>query len=158
MCPLNITFLYKFLYLTSKYVPLILHNYKQLKNVRNSETYVSFIVSNQENIIITTERNWRERKKMVRWIILCVFFLFFFSFFFFCFKSYWTKLPSKILTLTSLVSFLFISNITGQTAFIPRSKVYLRFVFWNCRKFFLKKTWSQSVYILTDCLPKTWNL
>ena len=52
MCPLNITLLYKFLYLTSKYVALILRYYKQLKNFRISETYVF-----QENIMITRKEN-----------------------------------------------------------------------------------------------------
>ena len=94
--------------------------------------------------MITTERNWRERKN---WLdeLFCAFF--FFCFFVFCFKSYWTKLLSKVLKLTTLVSFLFIANITGQTAFIKRSKLFLRFVFWNCRKFFFKKNLkSVSLY------------
>ena len=110
MCPLNITLLYKFLYLTSKYVALILRYYKQLKNFRISETYVF-----QENIMITRKENWRERKYCLGKLFCALFF---------CFKSYWTKLSPKVLTLNSLVSFLFIASITGQTAFIPRSKLF----------------------------------
>ena len=133
MCPLNITFLYKFLYLTSKHVPLILRYYKQLKNFRISKTYVF-----QENIMITTEKNSRERKNCLDGL--------FCPFFCFVFKSYLTKLPSKFLTLTSLVSFLFIENITGRTAFIQRSKLFLCFVFWNCQKFEKKNLKSVSLY------------
>ena len=80
-----------------------IHYYRQLKNVRHSKTYVFFIVSNQENILITTEKNWRERKNCLDEFFCAVFFVCLFVFVF-CFKSYWTKLPSKVLTLTSLAS------------------------------------------------------
>ena len=122
-----------------------IHYYRQLKNVRHSKTYVFFIVSNQENILITTEKNWRERKNCLDELFCAGFFVCLFVFVF-CFKSYWTKLPSKVLTLTSLVSFLFIANSTGQTAFIRRSKLFSCFVFWNYRKFEKKNLKSVSLY------------
>ena len=123
-----------------------IHYYRQLKNVRHSKTYLLFIVSNQENILLTTEKNWRERKKLPRWTILCGFFCLFI--FVFCFKSYSTKLPSKVLTLTSHVSFLFTANSTGQTAFIPRSKIFFVFCLLKLLKVWKKKlAVSQSIFL-----------
>ena len=37
---------------------------KKLKNVTNSKSYLSFIVCNQESIMITTEKNRLERKSV----------------------------------------------------------------------------------------------
>ena len=58
-----------------------IHYYRQLKNVRHSKTYVFFIVSNQENILITTEKNWRERKNCLDELFCAVFFVCLFLFF-----------------------------------------------------------------------------
>ena len=42
----------------------MLHYYKKLKNVTNSKTYVFFIASKQENIVITTEKKIDEKEKV----------------------------------------------------------------------------------------------
>ena len=41
----------------AKYVPLLLRYYKNLKSVNSSQSYVFFIASKQQNIMITTEKN-----------------------------------------------------------------------------------------------------
>ena len=43
--------------LNSKYLPLILRSYENLKNVKSSKTYILFTVCNKKNIMITTEKN-----------------------------------------------------------------------------------------------------
>ena len=37
---------------------------QKTKNVTISKTYVFFITSNQQNTMLTTEKNWRERKRV----------------------------------------------------------------------------------------------
>ena len=39
--------------------------FKKLKNVTNCKSCVFFIASSEQNIMITAEKNWRERKSVV---------------------------------------------------------------------------------------------
>ena len=51
-------------YIKFNYVPSILRYYKKVKNVKSSKSYVFIIGSKQQNIMVNTEKNCRERKSV----------------------------------------------------------------------------------------------